>query len=209
VHVVRTLFLIGVMVAPWFTPLAFADLLTTRGGVVFEGTLVYQDTSIVKFRLNSTSEINVFMRADVANIQFSGPPRAVAAPQLEVMAEVGEAEWERRGENDGESSTGMKSLLAGGGGCCLGTGTGLLFGIPTFVTAAGGGSVGCLGGWGAAHIGQQPPKPPTEDRIGREAYLRGFERGLRRSNNTAMLVGTGATILAIIGTAFVVGMNEF
>ena len=138
------LVLAAVLVVPWFTSPAFADLLTTKAG----------------------------------------------------MTEVEEAEWERRGEADGQSSTGMKSLLAGGGGCCLGTISGCLLGIPVaFVGSA----AGCISGHAVATIIQQPPNAPIGDRIGREAYLRGFDRGLRRSNTTAALVGTGTSILALIG----------
>jgi len=203
----RTICLIGTAVLLWFAQAAFADVLTTKGGMAYEGTVIYQDTSVVKIRLNSTNEVNVFMRADIASIRFSGAPQI--SPTQPAMSEPAsdEAEWERRGEVDGGSTAGTKSLLAGAGGCAFGTLGGLVLGAPTMLTAGGGGAVGCLGGWGLGHIGQQAPRPPSDNRVYKEAYFRGYQRGVNRSNTTAILVGSGTTLLTILGTALIIAAS--
>jgi hypothetical protein len=191
----------------WSAQAAFADVLTTKGGMVYEGTVIYQDTSVVKIKLNSTNEVNVFMRVDIASIRFSGAPQVTPTQSGGIEPTLDEAEWERRGEVDGGSTAGTKSLLAGTGGCVFGTLGGLMLGAPTMLTAGGGGTVGCLGGWGLGHIGQQAPKPPSDNRVYKEAYLRGFQRGVNRSNTTAILVGSGTTLLAILGTALIIAAS--
>lgn len=106
--------------------------------------------------------------------------------------------WEQKGYEDGKSGLALKSTLAGISGC--GTGTIGMFvpwiiGVPLIPS-------GCLGGWGLGHLGQASASPPTNT-AGYEAYLRGYRRGVNNSNITSLLIGTGTTLVGVIGVVLI------
>ena len=113
--------------------------------------------------------------------------------------------WEQIGFRDGESKLALKTCLAGGGSCLIGT-VGEICLSSKLRSEGGfyygpviGGSIGCLGGWGIGQSKQKPPTPPASSQDFHEAYLRGYRRGERSANTTALLVGGGVTVLTALG----------
>ena len=111
--------------------------------------------------------------------------------------------WEQRGLEDGKSSLALKTVSAGIGGCLFG-GIGGLIATPTALTGGAGGSLGCLAGWGLGSLAQQEPAIPFSASLTcQDAYTRGYKKGKAKANTTALLVGSGTTLVAIVATALV------
>lgn len=72
-----------------------------------------------------------------------------------------------------------------------------LFEAGCLVGAAAGGAVGCLGGNGLGSLGHREAVGPTSDSVSRDAYLRGYQRGVRFSNTISLWVGAGGVVLSV------------
>jgi hypothetical protein len=202
-------YIIGVLLAGLLS-FSQADSVKTKDGHSYQGTVQYSDADIIKFKLADSGEVKVFNVSDVEEVLVDSSAAQPAPSENPPSPYRQTAEyWDRQGYADGSRTTGMKTALAGAGGCigvpvggylgCVAGGAasaGYLYG-----GAAAGGAVGCLGGSGLGSLGQQSVSP-TSDSVSRDAYLRGYQRGVRFSNTVSLGVGAGATVLSAVGFVF-------
>jgi hypothetical protein len=197
-----------------FLSLCQADSVKTKDGRSYQGTVEHNDADIIKLRLAGSGEVQVFNAGDVEEVVFDSPAVEPAQPENPPpQCQFPPEYWEQLGYADGSRNTGLKSGLAAVGGCIgapVGGYVGLMaggaadpYGSSTaaccWLGAAAGGAAGCLGGSGLGSLGQQEPASPASDSASRDAYLRGYQRGARYSNNVAMGAGAGAAVLSTAG----------
>ena len=212
-------YIIGVLLAGLLS-LSQADSVKTKDGHGYQGTVQYSDADTIKFKLADSGEVKVFHVGDVAEVLADSSAARPAPPENPPLPYQQTAKyWERQGYADGSRKTGLKATLAGVGGCIgvpaggsVGavagaaaaggeqasfTRTMKLFAAGCLVGAATGGAVGCLGGSGLGSLGHREPASPTSDSVSRDAYLRGFQRGVRHSNTVSLWVGAGGAVLSV------------
>jgi len=209
-------YIIGVLLAGLLS-FSQADSVKTKDGHSYQGTVQYSDADSIKLKLADSGEVKVFYVRDVEEVLVDSSPTRPVPPENPPSSNRQSAEyWEKQGYADGSRTTGLKAALAGAGGCIgvpVGGYVGSMVGSATdhygsagvpclLLGAAAGGAVGCLGGSGLGSIGQREAVSPTSDSVSRAAYLRGFQRGVRYSNNVAMGVGAGAAVLSVAGIVF-------
>jgi hypothetical protein len=206
-------YVIGVLLAGLLS-IVHADKVKTKDGQSYQGTVQYSDADIVKFRTADSGEVKVFYVKDVEEVIVdSCPSRPVPPEETPSPYRQSPENWEQQGYKDGSRTTGMKSVLAGAGGCIgvpVGGYVGVMAGSASdpygssavgccLLGAAAGGALGSLGGSALGAIGQSEVVNPTLDSVCKDAYRRGFQRGVRHSNNVAMGVGVGAGVLSVAG----------
>jgi hypothetical protein len=205
-------YIIGVLLAGLLS-LSQADSAKTKNGNSYQGTVQFSDGDTIKFKLADSDEVRVFYVRDVEEVKVDSSPTRPGPLENPSSPNRQSAEyWELKGYAEGSSTTGMKSALAGAGGCIgapvggyvggmVGSAAdpyGSSVGTCLLLGAAAGGAVGCLGGSGLGSIGQREAASPTSDSVSRAAYLRGFQRGVRYSSNIAMGVGTALSAAGIV-----------
>jgi len=206
-------YVIGVLLAGLLS-IVQADMVKTKDGQSYQGTVQYRDADIVKFRTADSGEVKVFYVKDVEEVIVdSCPNRPVPVEKTPSPYRQSPEYWEQQGYADGSRPTGVKSGLAGAGGCIgapVGGYLGAMAGSASdpygssavgccFLGAAAGGTLGSLGGSALGSIGQSDIVSPTLDSVCQDAYRRGFQRGVRHSNNVAAGVGAGASVLSVAG----------
>jgi hypothetical protein len=198
-------YIIGVLVAGLLS-FSQADSVKTKDGHSYQGTVQYSDADTIKLKLADSGEVKVFSVKDVAEVLVDSSAARPAPPENPPSPYRPTAEyWDQQGYADGSRTTGPKSALAGVGGC-IGVPVGRYLGVAVapatagcLIGAAAGGAVGCLGGSGLGSLGQGEAISPPSDSVSRDAYLRGYQRGVRFSNNVSLGVGAGATVLSAAG----------
>ena len=197
--------IIGVLLAGLLS-FSRADSVKMKDGSTYQGTVQYRDADIVKFKLAGSGEVMVFFTRDVAEVLVDSQAVQPILPEEHRSPDLLSPEyWEKVGYADGSRIAGPKAALAGAGGCIgvpvggyLGAATGA--GTPgCFVGMAAGGVAGCLGGKGIAAIGEGEVVSPTSDPASREAYLRGYQKGVAYSNTVATGIGAGTAVLSAVG----------
>ncbi|GEM_PF-2544949 len=194
--------------------LSRADLVKTKDGQSYPGTVQYSDVDSIKLQPADSSEVKVFRTDEVEEVQVDSVVSQETPPEdSEPSSRFSPEYWDQQGYAAGKSLAPMKSALAGTGGCVgvpAGGYAGALVSSASspyasspvaccLLGAAAGGAVGCLGGGALGTLGQRDVVSPILDSVSREAYVRGYQRGVRHSNNVALGVGTGVTVLATAG----------
>lgn len=209
VHV-KTYF-IGVLLAGLLS-IVQADMVKMKDGQSYRGTVQYSDADIIKFRTADSGGVKVFYVKDVEEVIVDSSPSSPAQAEKAPAPYPQSPEyWEQQGYADGSRPAGMKSVLAGAGGCIgapVGGYIGAMAGSASdpygnsavgccILGAAAGGALGTVGGSALGTIGQSEIVNPTLDSVCQDAYRRGFQRGVRYSNNVANGVGAGAAVLSV------------
>jgi len=206
-------YIIGVLLAGLLS-LSQADSVKTKDGHSYQGTVQYSDADTIKLKLADSGEVKVFSVSDVEEVLVDSSAAQPAPPKNPPSPYRPTAEyWDQQGYADGSRTMGLKSAIAGAGGCIgvpIGGYVGAAFGSAAdpygssaatccLIGAAAGGAVGCLGGTGLGSFGQGQAVSPTSDSVSRDAYLRGYQRGVRFSNAVSLGVGAAATVLSAAG----------
>jgi hypothetical protein len=197
--------IIGVLLAGLLS-FALADSVKMKDGSSYEGKVQYRDADIVKLKLAGPDEVMVFFTRDVAEVLVDSLSAQPVLPDRPRSPDLLSPEyWERVGYADGSKAAGPKAALAGVG-ACIGVPLGGYLGAATgagtqgcVIGMAAGGLAGCLGGKGLAATAPGEAVSPTSDPVSREAYMRGFRKGVDNSNTIATGVGAGAAILSAVG----------
>ena len=205
-------FVIGVLLAGLLS-IVHADKVKTKDGQSYQGTVQYSDADTIKFKLADSGEVKIFYVGDVEEVLVDSLAARPAPLENPPSPHQQTAEsWERQGYADGSRRTGLKAALAGAGGC-IGVPVGGMVGSAAdpygssvatcmLLGAAAGGAAGCLGGSALGTIGQSEIVSPTLDSECQDAYRRGFQRGVRYSNNVAGGVGVALSAAGIACLVF-------
>jgi hypothetical protein len=208
-------YVIGVLLAGLLS-IVHADKVKTKDGHSYQGTVQYSDADTIKFKLADSGEVKIFYVGDVEEVLVDSlaarpaPLENPPSPHQQTMEY-----WERQGYAEGSRTAGLKAALAGAG-ACIGVPVGGYAGAVAasadpsarsgaafcIIGAAAGGAAGCLGGSAIGTIGPSEVVSQTLDSARQGAYRRGFQRGVRYSNNIANGVGAGATVLWVAGIVF-------
>ncbi len=184
--------------------LSRADIVKTKDGQSYHGTVQYRDADSIKLQPADSGEVEVFLTDEVEEVQVDSPACQPARPANPVPPRRLHPEfWEQQGYADAIRAGGIKSALAGTGGC-IGAPVGAYLGseVPSgagcLIGAAAGGAAGCLAGNALGSTAQAKVTSPVLDSVCREAYLRGYQRGVRHSDVVALATGAGAAVASTI-----------
>ena len=192
--------------------LSQADLVKTKDGQSYQGTVEYCDADTIKFKLADSGGVRVFPVKDVEEVQVDSQAVPPAPPKNPQPPHYLTAEyWNQQGYADGSRTVGLRSAAAGLGGCIgapVGGYAGAAVGAASdpygsqavaccLLGAVAGGVVGSVGGSTLGSLGQQEAINPALDSVCQSAYRRGYQRGARNADNVALWYGAGGAVLSV------------